>query len=353
MLFCTAIGRCILPLIILLFAGCAGIQPWLDNYGLNQTAQTILREPITGSPENLRAFLDTAVLEVVTRPPANIPFIKKPLDHWRLGTSALGTVIASEYLFESGFSNKNRTDTARYYLYRTGPLQNGKVIIWIPGMGVSDFAFNFIRKFFLIALDNRYAVAVYIPPFHMERRLSGRANGDAFFGADPLSNIQVMLGMVRELRIITDHLSSQGVTAIGGWGGSMGATALLLMSTFRPLDHVAIMIPVVDWVTLVCNNPHFISGNKKLEANGYDADLLRRTYGFISPVNYTVLIDPHRFEILYARHDQLTPEAITVGYAKKNGFTLISGYDRSHTTILLTSEMYREYDRFLKSMQEQ
>ena len=344
--------RCISLLCIPLFSGCAGIQPWLDNYGLKQTARTILGEPLSGNPENLRAFLDSAVLEVVTRPPADVGFFERPLDQWRLGRSKKGAVIATEHLFASGFSEKNKTDTARYYLYRTASLQNGKVILWVPGMGVSDFAFGFIRKFFLTALDNGYAVAVYIPPFHMERRLSGKENGYGFFGADPLSNIQVVLGMVRELRMITAHLSSQGVAAIGGWGGSMGATALLLMATFQPLDHIAIMIPVVDWVTLVCNNPHFVLGNTKLETYGYDAALLRRAYGFISPMQYSVLIDPRRLKILYARQDQLTPEAVTVAYAKKKGISLISGYDRSHSTILLTSEMYREYDRFLKSMQE-
>lgn len=333
-----------------LLAGCAGVQKWLDISGMDQKARQILKEPVSGTPASLRAFMDTFNLELATRPPRIIAAKVKPLDHWLLPDSKKGAVITELVQFPSALPQEGGVDTAFYYLYRTGPLQGGKTILWVPGMGVSNLAFRFTRRFFQAALDRGYAVVVYIPPFHLERRVPGRENGEGFFTADPLSNIKVILTMVRELRSIHDRLTRQGVASFGGWGGSMGASALLLFASLQPIHHACVMIPVLDWPAVVCHNPHFEPVISKLKADGYDADLLRRAYGLISPVNYAAQVQPDHIQILYAREDQLTPEAVTLEYARDKGITNITGYARSHATILLTPSLYRDYNHFLDSL---
>ena len=341
-----------LLLIAPLLSGCAGVQIWLDNSGLEKTTRQILQEQLTGSPTMLRAFVDTFDLDKATHPLLDVNLTVTPLDHWVLSTSAVGPVISEKIQFPSAFHRGDETDTAVFYLYRTRPLQGGKVILWVPGMGVSNLAFHFIHRFFQEALDQGYAVAVYVPPFHLERRTPGKENGEGFFSADPLSNIKVILTMVQELRVIHNHFIRQGAVSLGGWGGSMGASALLLFASLQPLRHISVMIPVVDWTTVACDNTRFRQVTTRLKAAGYDSELLHQAYGLLSPVNYAVKVQPDHIQILYAREDQLTPEAVTLAYARKTGITQITGYARSHATILLTPSLYKEYGRFLKSLKE-
>jgi hypothetical protein len=70
----------------------------------------------------------------------------------------------------------------------------------------------------------------------------------------------------------------------------------------------------------------------------------------VSPFNYPLTIASEKVLILYAEYDQLTPSDLIRVYARKNKIKNILGYRRSHSTILLTSDMYRDYGRFLDSL---
>ena len=344
--------RLALFLVLPFLVGCASVQRWIDKSSLEKTVQQILQEPLTGNPATLRAFVDTFDLEKATLPLPEAHFTIRPLDHWVLSKSTQGPITAAQIRFPSALRQGGAVDSAIFYLYRTSELREGKVILWVPGMGVSNLAFRFIRRFFQTELDQGYAVAVYVPPFHLERRVPGKENGEGFFSADPLANLDVILNMVRELRTMKDYLSQQGVKTIGGWGGSMGASALLLLASLQPFDHLCLMIPVVDWRTVACDNPSLQPVTAKLFDLGYDRALLNKAYCLLSPVNYTVQILPSRIQILYAREDQLTPEAVTLDYAQKIGVARIKGFARSHATILLTPSLYKDYEWFLKNLEK-
>ena len=137
-----------------------------------------------------------------------------------------------------------------------GDDQPRDTILWVPGMGVSDTAFQFIKHFFNHELAAGYNIAFYIPPFHLDRREPGKGNGEGFFTADVQSNVQVILETVRELRTMVQYLISTGVGRIAGLGGSMGAATLLLTAQTVDMDFLCLMIPVVDWETVFFQHRH-------------------------------------------------------------------------------------------------
>ncbi len=252
--------------------------------------------------------------------------------------------------FPSLVRHKDGQDTAVFYLYRNKELNGRKVILWVPGIGVSDFAFRFIKKFFIEELKRDYDIVFYVPPFHMERSETGRKNSEGFFTADAARNVDIILNSVRELRTISGYLKDKGVKSIGGWGGSIGAAMLLLGSQMVALDHLCIMIPIIDWDTVFLNNFHMKKIVDRITKEGVREDLLARAYGLINPANYSLNIDPDRIHIMYAEYDQLTPSKIIVDYAKEKRISKIVSYKRSHATILLTSKLYKDCGYFLDSL---
>ena len=62
------------------------------------------------------------------------------------------------------------------------------------------------------------------------------------------------------------------------------------------------------------------------------------------------MVPSDRVQLLYARHDQLTPEALTLKYATTRGIAAVHGYDHSHATMLLAGDIRRDYREFLSKM---
>jgi hypothetical protein len=87
-------------------------------------------------------------------------------------------------------------------------------------------------------------------------------------------------------------------------------------------------------------------------AAGYDRTLLEQAYRLLSPADHPLRIDPARVQILYARYDQLTPEATIRRYAADRGITAVRAYEHSHATILLAGDLDADYRAFLARVTE-
>jgi hypothetical protein len=130
----------------------------------------------------------------------------------------------------------------------------------------------------------------------------------------------------------------------------MGAAMLLLAENVERLDHLTVMIPVLDWRALMLDHELTAPAVNRLLVSGYDRPLLERAYRLLSPVNHALQLPPARVQILYARQDQLTPEATTRRYATHRRIDAVRAYEHSHATILLAGDLDTDYRTFLARM---
>ena len=204
------------------------------------------------------------------------------LDRWKLSPD--GSDFHQEKILFPSVSpvRAGAPDDAVFYLYYRGDLRGKKTILWVPGYGVSDFASQFIRKLFTIELDHGYAVLFYTIPGHLERVHEGEKSGDALLSADPAVNLATVATVLGELETGMSFLRARGVESFSAWGGSMGAAFLLLLAEKERFDHLALMIPVLDWNSIM-DSPGMDRVRSRLRAAGYPDQLVQRAYQAISP----------------------------------------------------------------------
>jgi hypothetical protein len=340
----------LLFLLALCLCSCSYAQKQLDISGLKDLSADITADVPAGNPEKLQEFVHTITLAKDTEPAPDIHFTVSPLLKWQIEHPSGDKLITEKITFPSGIRHHNGMDTAIFYVYRTGELKDKKVILWVPGAGVSDFAFRFIKYFFYDALARNYNIVFYVPPYHLERAEAGKKNGVGMLASDHERNITVLLNSVRELRTMISHLKRNGVTKIGGWGGSIGATMLLLTEQMEEFDHLNLMIPIIDFDTVIFRNKHMRDAVIQFEKEGFSENLLEQTYGIVNPIKYQLKVDPDRVQIMYAEYDQLTPEMDMVAFAQKNKIKKLIAYPRSHATMLLTRKIYGDYSLFLDAL---
>ncbi len=341
----------LIPSIILVncLFSCSSFKICLDQSGIREIAGYIMNNYKTGTKEELKDYMaDLNFLsETNTYNPESIKI--QPLKKWNLTRKDI-TQQRLEFPSCLKFDDV-KTDTAVFYFYRKAELSNQNIILWIPGFGVSDFAFQFIRKFFNEELDSGYSILFYNIPYHLERIQPGKKAGEGFFTADTERNLETVRISLCEIRTALSYLNSEGITNISGWGGSVGAALLWLTSIHIKFDHMALMIPIVDWNTIVFN-PGLKTVLNRNEKEGLSDGLIRSAYNYISPINYPSLTPEGRIQVLYAEYDQLSPERNVLEFAGKWGITNIHGYDESHGSILIDDRMYNDYSEFLKEMQK-
>jgi hypothetical protein len=340
---------CILAM-ALSFASCATLQKQLDIYGINSDVSFINSHFSAGSPAELETFLDTASLEKESRPlflsgirSEPCSRVPEPLSH--------DNRIHEKLVFPSVLTHRDGPDSAVFYVCKRFPsLEGRKVIVWVPGMGIADYAFRFIVRFFREELARDYDIVLYVPPYHMERAEQENGNGRGFFTANTLKNIRVMFACVQELRTMCGYLHELNVKSIGAWSGSMGASMILLCGQTEPLDHLCMMIPVLDWRKSLLDNPSMKSVKNRIVSAGFDTARLSAAYALISPSRLTLPLSPGRTQIFFGNYDQLNDSAIALDYARKNNIVNIIGYPRSHSTQLFDGKMIRDYGRFLDGL---
>ncbi len=327
--------------LLALLSGCESLRVGLDSAGLDHIGKRLATETLSESPEALEAFLGR--FEPFGLPLADPALIKREhLDRWSMRGASYPDLVEERLSFPSPLG-----DRAVFYLYHRGPLRGQKAILWVPGYGVSDTAFPLIRGFFGAALDEGYSILFYTLPFHLERAGKGRAAGEGLLSIDTGKNLMTLAAALAELRSGLSFLRAEGAEAVSGWGGSMGAALLWTLSSRERFEHLCLLIPVVDWTTIVFS-PHLRSAMGRLEASGYDSELIGRAYAYFSPSRLTSLTAADNIELLYAREDQLTPEAATLEFARKQGIRDVKGYEESHGTMLLDPQIYKDYAHFLE-----
>ena len=223
--------------------------------------------------------------------------------------------------------------------------------MWVPGFGVNDFAFRFIKKFMREEFEQGYAVLFYNLPFHLDRMPEGSEKGEGLITGNVVKNLDNLHALSQELHMGCCFLESIGVERIGAWSASIGSSAVGVLAATREFDHMSMMIPIVDWNTLIFG-PFLQDVREEIMGAYCSEGRLRRAYRLVSPVAYELKTPPERVFLQYAEYDQLTPAAAVEEYAKKRELGNITGYSESHATILLNSSVYRDYGRFLYELSE-
>lgn len=339
--------------VLLVVVGWAGVvvadwEVWLDDVALLGRVAALRRTMRPGGVEGFRRFVEGFELGVETAPMGggrleecgvrDVPgfFRKEGLRHRRLEFPSLREGEGGAVFYLCGSEEAWR--------------RMDRAVLWVPGMGFSRPAFRFIRPFWEAAVGEGWLLMVYVPPLHLDRLPRGRREGEGFFTGDPEHDIRRVAECVRELRSGLAWLRSCGVGRVGGWGGSMGAAMVLLVSRYEALDHVAVMIPVLDWRALWLEHPVFRPLREELRSAGYDEELLRRGYGLVSPAEGGVGVRGDRMQVLVAAKDRLNPARRVLRLSSEWGVAEVRIYPRSHGTVLLERRMFRDYAAFLRRM---
>jgi hypothetical protein len=121
----------------------------MDDAGMEDIAGSLIRDYNPGKPEDLIAYLNGTTLDTSMAPIDLNTISITTLDRWRiehpLGHKLIQEKIAFPSQIRDGMGEVNR---AIFYLYRRGDLSGRKVIIFMPGMGVSDLAFYPLGRYF-------------------------------------------------------------------------------------------------------------------------------------------------------------------------------------------------------------
>ncbi len=339
--------------IVMLFLGTLSVlfsKPiliWIDNYSIRNLKQELEQDFTPGNTDSLKQFLLNFNLDEYTNPKFTEEIRIKSRTEWSLKKKLSRTLIEEEATFASITGDIIPYDSARFYIYRKENLTKSKIILWVPGLGVSDLAFIFIKHIFIEELEKGYTVVVYIPPFHLKRKHPEKENGEGFISSNMQQNLHLQLEAVRELRTMLDYLKKQNPKEISAWGGSMGASFLLLASKFHHFEHMNLMIPMIDWEHTMMQNKELKSLLPEYAKAGIDSSLLAEAFKIISPVNYELNL-PAKTQIQLAEYDQLTRKSKIIDFARKNGITNVISYPRGHATILLSKKLYTDYERFLE-----
>jgi hypothetical protein len=328
------------------------MQEKLDKKSIAELVNDIDKNFNAGNPDSLKAYLKNLSIEKETAPIYDSCIKIDGQPRWILESPDKGDLIQERVSFPSLITKDGQSDTAFFYIYRKSDFKNRDVILWIPGFRVSDFGFKFIKKFFRIELLNDYDIVFYVPPYHLERKINGKNDGDGFFSANTQQNINMLLNMTREIRTMYKYLKSKNVKSISGWGASTGASSVLIASSFDYFEHLSLMIPVVDWANIALDNPMMKNIDLRLTQNGFSDSFLRQAYSFVSPINYKSLTKPDNIHIQYSELDQLIPANIITSYCTKFGIKKKHAYKTSHGTILLSSKMFADYKTFLDSLKK-
>jgi hypothetical protein len=348
--FIRCFTRTIRPItftLMFLITTCTDIKKGLDVSGLEEIASSVERDFTPISENELTTFLETFSIDGELLPFPRESITVAPLHRWLLDDENIGDLVQERLSFPSCLRNPDgNADEAVFYLYRLREWKGSRVMLWIPGFGVSDFAFQFIRKFFRQALVHGYAVVFYNIPYHLERITPGKKSGEGFISSDIRKNLQLFRTALCEIRTVVRYLEDRSVAEFAGWGGSVGAAFLWFISSTMPVTHMTLMIPIVDWNTIM----HHASFSHVLDLyaeSGLKPDTIRYAYNMISPIDRPSLTDPSRILLLYARYDQLTPESKILDFTFQEKISHVHAYDESHASILLNEKLYRDYAEFL------
>jgi len=333
-----------IPVFLIFFLSCAAVQKYLDRTGIESECRDILKRYRAGDPAELSDYIKQFSLDRATKPFNPGILEVRSIGKWKLEIPVTYGLVQEKIFFRTSLSTLTHfNDKLVLYVYRPQVIKDRKMLLFIPGMGVSNTALFFIKNFFKEILTRGYTLVVYIPPYHLERIPPGRKAGEGFFSHDTVMNSKIITGCTSEIRSILKYFRTQGVKDISAWGGSMGASFLLLSAQYEFYSHLTVMIPVLDWNTLLLDNPGFCVLKQRLLSDGYPEKAIRNIYNKISPMHYSVITPPGQVLIMAAKYDQLTSTEVIENYRHVHNNPTIKIYDRSHSTILTDYNIYSDY----------
>ena len=322
----------------------------VDGRGITDNAAQMAQSGAHTDPQALRAAL-ALELDAASAPAADVVagVVLRPRSATSPHTATwqLPGLQAMELRYVTQ-TREGEDEAVAAYVSSRGTLGERPVELFLPGAGVSDLAFFFLKRLFRGADAAGADVVVWVPPDHLERQ-RGDVAGDDLFGPDLSQNVHSQRVMVREVRTLLAALRARGVPRIGIWAGSLGASVGVLAASVDHVDHMALMIPLLDWRTLILRPPSFGPIVASLHQDGVDDALLERALLAGSPVGVQTPGLSGRGLLLYAEEDQLTPPATNLEFAERHGF-IAKGYAASHASILLVPSMYEQTTGFFRDM---
>jgi len=327
-------------------SGCSDFRKDADISGLNDIANTLLFDAKNCTENDILDMQANSSLLTTFTGYTETGFSNGGKPGWSFERINGKEIEATTLISSSGFFTGDKT---MFYLFKPQDWDGKKAILWAPGFGISDFAFCFIKNFFIEEMCQGYAVLFYVLPYHLIRIAPGKKEGQGLITADVRSNLTIIHSIASELNQGFLYLKKIGVEKIGGWGGSIGASALYILSVTRKFDHLAMMIPILNWNTLIFHTA-FAKVLGKITNSACNTEKLSNIYLLISPVSYISQTTPERTLILFAESDQLTPAETVTNFSNLRGIKALKGYPETHASILLNGNVYRDYAEFLSNM---
>ena len=331
----------------LIFFSCSTIKKWVDIHSIREMEKQILMETETCSKEEVTAIFAQKGRYTTFSSCGGLDYFIEGQPRWTIDSTGGKKILSSLLTIPS----KQFGSPALFYWYRPEDWDGKKAVIWVPGLGVSDFAFNFTKKFMHEELQQGYAVLFYNLPYHLDRIPEGKEAKEGLITGNVVKNLENLHALSEELNKGYCYLESIGVERIGAWSASIGSSALGLLAASREFDHISMMIPIIDWNTLIFSSL-LKDVREKIMGEYCSEKELRKAYTLVSPAAYELKTPPERVLIQYAKYDQLTPASIVEAYAEEREIPNINIYRESHATILLNKSMYSDYARFLEKMKK-
>ena len=315
---------------------------FVDRRGIALMAEVAAR----GGPPAERArglpYANAAELEALTRPPSTpLAVSVEPMAHYR---SKDATLTQEVLTFPSTIHlDQPASNTARVYVYRHDSLGRRPVVLWMTGQYTSDLAMVPISWLIEKATARGADVVMLVPPYHLDRSPPGVVSGDAVLATSLADHMNSYAQGLADLRVLVRWLRAQGVSTLGGFGGSAGAMLLLRMATWeRSLDFLTLFNPMLR-IGDVLNRPDAAPARARLQADGHRLEDVQRVYASLDSTGDKPTLDPARLSVLYGRFDQLALESTTRAWAARWNVSRVVPHDCGHSLALLEREMYRDY----------
>ncbi len=328
---------------------CASFNRAIDRSGLEDKVQLALNSPDAGRLTGPLPFIDSASLDILTRPAAlkNVK-IEKLVKH-RYESDDVD-LIQEKLTFDTPITLKHpEANRATLYIYRHGVLGERPVVLWVPGLYVSDIAFTPISWFFEEIFDRGMDIVFYVLPYHLGRSPKGMESGDAMLSTDLTDHFRSLAQGLAELRTISTWLRGQGVKTLGAFGGSTGANLLLRQLTYEPAyDFLTVFIPLVSWEDVIYDNPITEPlRNRIAEMSEPDQKAVRAAWNTLASGQFESKLAPERISVLRARWDQVARGETIAAWQKSWNVKRLFELNRGHTLALFDSGLYDAYGAFL------
>lgn len=326
-------------------AGCGALDRALDRRALAGKARLATAQEFPGD-RGPPPFRTAAELEELTRP-RGVPNLQ-PVDGPPHRLDREG-IVQEELVFDSAIHLRHpESNRAQLWIYRHGPLGERPVVLWVPGLYVSEVAFRFIDRFIGAALDLGADVAFYVPPYHLGRAPAGFDSGDAVLATDFPDHLAVSAQEISDLRALVLWLRSRGVSTLGAFAGSMGANIVLRIITWEPaFDFATLLIPLIRWDDVTLEAPEMAPVRRRVHDAGWEKEALAEVYRALDPTPDAPRMPAAKLSVLYGRWDQVARVGPLLRWADAWGVTRLRACDSGHTLILLNGDVYRDYRELL------